>query len=43
VLAEEVDGDLVFLDTGSNLNQRIDEILPQPTRSGLVDAVEAEW
>jgi hypothetical protein len=39
ILAEDPDGLLRFLDTGQALNERIDDILPEPTLDGLLRAI----
>ena len=39
VLRQNEDGTLLFLDTGGNLNQRIDRIMPAPTLEGLIEAI----
>ena len=36
VLVEEPDGSVRFLDTGQRLNERIDQILGEPTVAGLI-------
>lgn len=39
VFQQNDDFTLTFLDTGDNLNQRIDQIMPSPTIEGLIEAV----
>lgn len=39
VLSEVASGSVTFLDTGEKLNERIDQILDEPTVSGLIAAI----